>query len=370
MIEALKKLKDIALAVTLAAESGTLEQVLESIARVSQELAGAKYAALGIPDGKGGLRYFKVAGMTSEQTKQVGHLPTGKGLIGAIIDERKTLRLDTMQDDPRSAGFCAGHPGMTSLLGVPVQVGSRLFGTLYLCDRVDGQPFSEQDQWLIETLAGYAALAIAGSQLGEQQSRVVLLEERERIAMELHDGIIQSLYAIGMQLDLARSSDAITPGDLSPSISALNAVIDDVRSYILDLKSRESTRKTIYATLHEMVQRMHVPDTHKVSIIAPDEYPPFTPGIFEGITQIVNEAFSNAIRHADATQITIATSQDDRAFELTITDNGQSFDLDTARGGSGLGLRNIQQRALMYGGQLSIEAQPGKGTRIHLRLPL
>src|SRR5215510_13301939 len=200
----LAQLKDIASAVMYAAEAPKLEEVLERIAEVAKDLVNAKYAALGVPDDNGGLKFFKVAGMTPEQIARLDHLPHGKGLLGAIALERESIRLEKMQDDKRSAGFCKAHPQMTSLLGVPIQVGQQLFGILYLCDRIDGQPFSEQDEWLIETVAGYAALAIAGSQLREQQSRLTLLEERDRISMELHDGIIQSLYAMGMHLDILR----------------------------------------------------------------------------------------------------------------------------------------------------------------------
>src|SRR5262249_4215963 len=130
----LAQLKSIASSVMYAAEASTLEQVLERIAEVSKDLINAKYAALGIPDDKGGLRFFKISGMTPEQVARLDHLPFGKGLIGAIMDDRSSIRLDRMADDPRSAGFCRAHPAMTSLLGVPIQVGQQLFGTLYLCD--------------------------------------------------------------------------------------------------------------------------------------------------------------------------------------------------------------------------------------------
>src|SRR5262245_53709155 len=116
----LSRLKSIAQAVSHAASGSSLERILENIAHVSADLAQARYAALGIPDGKGGLRYFKAVGLTNEQFHSMGSLPVGKGLIGAILQERRTLRLEDMRPDPRSAGFCAHHPNMTSLLGVPI----------------------------------------------------------------------------------------------------------------------------------------------------------------------------------------------------------------------------------------------------------
>lgn len=366
----LGRLKEIASAVTQAAEAGSLEQVLENIAEVSRELVQARYAALGIPDGDGNLLYFKTAGITAEEAHQIGHLPRGTGLLGVIMRERKTLRLERMQDDERAAGFCEGHPAMTSLLGVPVQTGQRLFGMLYLCDRIDGQPFSEEDEWLIETMAGYAALAIAGTQLREQQKRLTLLEERERISMELHDGVIQSLYAIGMSLELARTGGSVQPSDLDKAVADLNTVIVDIRHYIMGLKARDQRQMTVNEYMRDMVGRLHIPQTLTVEIDASDDYPPFTALTFEAICQIVNEAISNAIRHSEASHLKISAHENKTAFHITIADDGKGFDLNGMNNDSGLGLRNIQQRALIYGGHVEIDTSPGQGTRLTITIPV
>jgi signal transduction histidine kinase len=366
----LAQLRDIASAVMYAAEGGTLEQVLERIAQVSKDLVNARYAALGVPGKRGRLKYFKVAGMTSEQVSRMDHLPVGYGLLGAIIQERTTIRLERMQDDPRSVGFCEGHPHMTSFLGVPIQVGQQLFGILYLCDREDGQPFSQEDEWLIETMAGYAALAIAGSQLSEQQSRVSLLEERERIGMELHDGVIQSLYAIGMHLDLMRLSDNISAEGVEQAIDELNVVIGDIRRYIMNLQSSDYRQKTIYERLCDLINRLHVPETLAIEIDAPNDRPLFTPATFEAICQMANEAVSNAVRHAHAQSISVTTHQEDNLFKLTIADDGRGFNLDALVNHEGLGLRNIQQRAALHGGQVSIDTAPGQGTRLTISIPV
>jgi len=366
----LDRLKDIATAVMRAAEAGSLEQVLQRIAHVSGELVNARYAALGVPDGKGSLKYFKVAGMSPEQVSRLDHLPAGHGLLGVIMRERKAVRLERMQDDPRSGGFCSGHPTMTSLLGVPIQVGEQLFGILYLCDRLDKRPFSEQDEWLVETIAGYAALAIVGSQLSEQQSRLTLLEERERISLELHDGIIQSLYAIGMHLELVRTAENPPGADLKPAIHDLNTVIEDIRRYILNLKVSSYHRGTVSDYLRDVVARLHVPESISVTIDAPDTEPPFMPHTFEAICQMANEALSNALRHANATHVNISAQQDENVFQITVADDGQGFDLSNAGQHSGLGLQNLGQRALRHGGQVNIDTGPGRGTRVTIIVPI
>jgi len=370
MNDVLNQLKNIAQAVSYAASASSLERVLENIAQVSLDLVQAKYAALGIPDTKGGLRYFKVAGITSEEARDISHLPTGRGLLGVIMKERKTLRLENMGDDPRSAGFCANHPAMTSLLGVPILVGDRLYGSLYLCDKIDGGPFTEQDQGIIETMAGYAALAIAGAELAEHSSRLTLLEERERIGMELHDGVIQSLYAIGMRLELARSSGDLKPADMTQPIADLNAVIEDIRRYILDLKARDQRQKTVLESFTDLLRRLHIPETITADVSAPDDYPPFTPGVFEGICQIAHEAISNTVRHSGATRLDVTARERDNVFEIVIADNGNGFDYDVARRGKGLGLKNIRQRTLLYGGTLIVETTPRKGTTLTINIPL
>ncbi len=365
--DVLSTLQTIVSAVMYAAEAGTESEVLERIAKVSRELVGAHYAALGVPDGRGGLQHFKVSGMTDEEIRRVAHLPVGRGLLGVIMRERQNLRLAHMADDPRSVGFPEGHPQMESLLGVPIQVGSQLFGMLYLTDRYDGQPFDEADEWLVETMAGYAALAIAGAQLSREQSRVRMLEERERIGMELHDGVIQSLYAIGMHLDLMRVTGNVRDEDMSKIITNLNQVIEDIRHYILDLKSVHA--RTIRESLQDMLHRLYIPRNMLIEIDAPDVTPPFAPPTFDGICQITYEALSNAVRHSDANCVTITTQQDTERFQITITDDGKGFDMDEARKADGLGLRNMAQRAHMYGGHVKIDSELGKGTTLTVTIP-
>ena len=365
----LASLKDIAESVMHAAESGTLEEVLERIAEVTQRLIGARYVALGVPDGTGSLRFFKTVGVTAEIIEHIGHLPVGRGLLGAIMNERQALRLKEMDDDPRRVGFPKYHPEMHSLLGVPILLGNNLFGMLYLCDREDGEPFTEQDQWLVETLAGYAALAIAGVQMSEQNGRLVLLEERERVARELHDGIIQSLYAIGMQLQLIRLSQLQPDTNLADIIRTLDRVIEDIRGYIMNLKVVNYEAQTVQQVLEDVVARLHIPPSLSVEVDAPRRLPPFPSPVLEAVCQITYEALSNVLRHASADHVRITAAETDRAFQLVVEDDGQGFESRDSDH-EGLGLRNIQQRARIHGGTIRIQSNAGSGTRLTLTIPL
>jgi signal transduction histidine kinase len=366
----LATLKGIAEAVIQAAEAGTLKQVFQQIAYVAQRLVQTRYAALGIPGEHGTMKYFEVVGISEDQIKQIAHPPIGRGLLGVIMHEREILRLEHMKDDPRSSGFPTNHPYMDRLLGVPVQAGEQLFGMLYLTDRLDDQPFTEEDQWLVESLAGYAALAIAGSNLGEQRRRLTLLEERERVGMELHDGIIQSLYAIGMQLQLLKITQPTVEDDLAKATSSLDAVIEDIRRYILNLKVANYEQQTLRSLLLDVVARLHQTSALEIRVNAPDRQPPFAPPVAEAVCQIAYEAISNVIRHSQATEAVIDVTESANQFTMLIRDNGRGFSPSKSPEHDGLGLRNMMHRARIYGGDVQISSTPGEGTRLSLRLPI
>ena len=362
-----KSLQNIALAVVKASSSGNLDSILQEIAHTASLLVGARYSALGIPDGRGSFRHFHVSGITAEEFSRVPHPPVGKGLLGMIMRDRSAIRISHIAEHPESAGFPPYHPDMTTLLGVPIQIGQHLFGLLYLSDKYDGEPFNAEDQNLIETLASYAALAIAGVQLSQQQSQLSILEERERIAMAMHDSVIQSLYAIGMELQLLKL-DLGNNAQLDSPLQHLDNVIAEIREHIMKLKSAQSQRMTIRAGLVATLDRLHIPQAMRVYIDAPDDYPPLDTPTFDAVCMIASEVTSNAVRHANATELHISARKDARSFILQIEDNGEGFDMQEAR--DGLGLSNIYRRAELHGGQLDLRSSQGHGTCVRLILPM
>lgn len=364
----LSNLAEVVKVVKYAVEARTLEDVLQRIADGTRQIMGVRYAALGIPDGEGGLRFFKVSGMSEDHAAMLVE-PIGRGLLGAIMSERQIIRLDDMKEHPLSSGFPAHHPYMKTFLGAPVQVGQQLFGMLYITDRTDGQPFDQADEWLIEMMAGYAALAIAGVELSEQQNQITLLEERDRIAMELHDGIIQSLYAIGMQLALLKNTGALAAADLDSPIHALDQVIDDIRDYIMDLRTTQFEQRSVHDSLEEMVARFQPADGTVVTLEAPHHPPPISAVSFEAMCQIVNEAISNAVRHANATEIVLRAYEGDGCFMIRVADNGKGFDPEDPGLRAGMGLSNIRQRVRLHQGTIDIESVAGKGTILTVSFP-
>ncbi len=356
-----------------AAEAGSLEDVLQQIADSARELIGSRYAALGVPNADGGLRFFKVSGVSTDDIKRIQHHPVGVGLLGSIMEAREPIRLNNMHTDPRAAGMPAGHPHMESLLGVPVQIGNQLFGTFYLTDKYNGLPFTEEDEWLLEMLASSAALAIAGAQLREQQEDLTRMAERERIAMELHDSVIQSLYALGLGLDFASRVEVIPHGIIKESLSGINKIIEDIRGYILKLNNGNgSNHIPVREHLEKAVSDLYIPPNLDVRIVASDMPTSLNYDVLKGLKSIIHECVSNTIRHAEANCVEIKAVEERNTFKLTIRDDGMGFIPGEAisKTGGGLGLHNIQKRARLYGGGVLVESAPGEGTVITVQVPM
>ncbi|MCK6580130.1 MAG: GAF domain-containing protein [Anaerolineae bacterium] len=366
----LPRLTNIASHAMYATEADTVGETLERIADSARELVGARYAALGIPNSAGGLRHFRFSGIDSETVGKIGRLPEGRGLLGAIIRDLRPIRLERMQDDPRSIGFPEFHPTMTSFLGVPIIIGENLYGMLYLSDKINGDPFSEEDQQVIEVIAGYAALAISGAQLRDRERRVSRLEERERIGMELHDGVIQTLYAVGMYIELIRTSEQMRADDLTQVMHDLDSVITDIRRYIQELRSGDSESQPLADCLHEVLDRLHIPPSLEVAIRDDGNSPTLPQTTYESICQMANEVISNVVRHAHARTLKIEITSAPKVMHIVFEDDGVGFDVARIENVSGLGLRNMKKRAELNRWRVEISSSKGKGTRIALAIPV
>ena len=209
-------------AIIAISQEVSLERVLQLIVDSVRPLVGARYAALGIPDEHGHMERFITSGIDEAERHAIGHPPRGLGLLGEIIRSGVALRVPVLADHPRSVGFPEHHPTMTSFLGVPVRVEGRAVGNLYLTEKQGQKRFSEDDQRLVESFARHAGLAIHNARMHEELRQMAVLQERERIAQDLHDGSIQSLYAVSLTLEDAAEmavSDPLSsrPVSIAPS---------------------------------------------------------------------------------------------------------------------------------------------------------
>jgi signal transduction histidine kinase len=527
----------------------SLETVLERIVQLAREQAGARFAALGVMDENGDLSQFIPVGMSPTQILQINHAPIGRGLLGLMGEERKTIRISRISEDARSVGFPQNHPFMHSFLGVPITQGDRLLGQIYLTDKLNYHEFTAQDEHVLETLAAYAAVAISNARLYEtllkrdgelcqanedlkllndiaaaltsslevdevldktlnrvmeylnveageiflaeeneqalrlalhrgsfeeafsqmesfrfgqgfiglvastgkplvsvnlsqdmrflrpavieagfrciaciplvaggkvvgvmsaatrqdrriderelnllmaigawagitienvrlsrQSRRLAVLEERERIGMDLHDGIIQSIYGVGLAMDYARMEIEDDPDNarqkLEQSIDALNQIIGDIRSYILDLRPRKFHGDDLKQNLQRLVEEFEANCSARAVLVGPENgLVDFPAEHATALFHICQEALANIAKHARARQaeVNLWTTRD--RVLLEVSDNGLGFDLRRMSATLGHGLSNMQSRARKVGGDVELTSAPGQGTTVLAWVP-
>jgi two-component system sensor histidine kinase DevS len=255
---------------------------------------------------------------------------------------------------------------------VPIISRGERLGNLYLTDPLDGKPFSDDDERLIVLLAKHAATAIENARLSEQLQAVVLSRERDRIGMELHDGVIQSVYAVGMKLEILRGQFPMTPEQetqYASIINDLNQIIEDIRLYIRDLRSAREEQATFKQRLENLA--CHFRDFARVDVVVdvPSSLRTLNDRQRHSLTQIVREALSNVARHAHATQVRVQVREAGNKLLLILEDDGQGFDPAAIQDPESFGLRNMEQRARRLGGQMLIRSAAGEGTCLTVQIP-
>lgn len=358
-------------AATLAiAQELSLERVLQLIVDRVRPLVGARYAALGIADETGRMARFITSGVDEATRRAIGPPPRGLGLLGAIIREGRTMRLPDLGADPRSVGFPANHPPMRSFLGVPIRVEDRAVGNLYLTEKIGGD-FDRDDERLVETFARHAGLAIHNARLHEQLSELAILQERERIAQDLHDGSIQSLYAVSLSLEETAeivAGEADASERIDRAIDAIHETIRGIREFITGLTPGPDAAddlETGLASLADDARRTGL----DVTVEADASGARLEPETCQQLIQLAREALSNVVRHARASAVRLRVEHDGGTLRLSISDDGVGFDptVDPRPGHHGLG--NMRARAEGLGGRLVLESHEGAGTSVRCEIP-
>lgn len=377
--EQLEALHQAALTLTTELELGV---VLQKVVDLARKLIGARYGALGVLDESGRrISQFVTSGLSEEEHMRIGAPPEGKGLLGVIIQSGMPLRVDDISTHPLAVGFPEGHPAMHSLLGVPIAYKGRVVGNLYLTDKIlpydetqSVQPFTEEDQRLLEMFATQAAIAIENAQLYRKTQQLAILQERERFGMDLHDGVIQSIYAVGLQLEAAQQVLPHTPQQahevIQQAIHGLNDVIRDIRNYILDLRPARFQGRDLHRGLKELVRDLRANSFLEISLdldgVSSDV---LTPEQTVEVLHIVQEALTNVRKHARARNVAVSVWLEDGEFHLEVADDGIGLQPNPLRSG-GHGLLNMRQRASHLGGTLDVAPARPRGTRVRLQVPL
>lgn len=366
-----EKLQRLLAAVLMITADVELPDLLRHIAEEACALVDARYGALGMLDSsRTALEEFVTVGLTEEEEQAIGPRPTGRGVLGVLITEPRPLRLEHIGDHPDSYGFPPRHPPMSSFLGVPLRVRDEVYGNLYLTDKVGADAFTEEDEALAEALALSAGVAIQSSRLHNQVRVLSVLDDRNRIARDLHDRVIQRLFAVGMGLQaVARAPDKglVTPR-IEQAVDELDATITEIRSAIFELGESSlpgGLRQAVLRLTEDLAPtlgtRPEVSFSGAVDNVVPQE-------TADHILAVVREGLTNAGKYANATRYRVSVRVTDDIL-LEVVDNGSGFDPESSKSG-GLGLANMRNRAEKLNGTFSVTPANGKGTRLEWRVPL
>jgi signal transduction histidine kinase len=363
------KLRRLVQAILILDAELNLPVVLRRISEEARDLVDARYGALGVlaEDGRG-LDQFLTIGLSPEEVRAIGARPTGRGVLGTLIAEGKPLRLADIASSPESFGFPPHHPAMTSFLGVPVRVHGEVYGILYLTDKKTAPEFSEDDEELVLALAMAAGIAIENARLHGLVRDRALTEDRDRIARDLHDSVIQRLFAIGLSLQgtarLVERPEAVMR--IGEAIHKLDETIRQLRKAIFDIEltiNKEGLHPKVLDLVHELRPVLGI--LPQVSFSGPVDAV-ISESLAEEVLAVLREALTNVGKHAQASQVVITIAVGEELRLVVADDGGGIADASAA----GLGLKNLRHRAERLGGAVELGTSREGGTRLTWHVPL
>jgi signal transduction histidine kinase len=352
--------------------SDSLPVVLRRIVSSACELVDAQYAALGVL-GPGTnveqirLIEFITKGADEETIRRIGHYPIGRGILGVLIREPHPLRLRDLGSHPQSFGFPPGHPPMRSFLGVPVRIQDRVFGNLYLTEKRGGGDFTAKDEEIAIALAAAAGGAIENANLQERVRQLAVLEDRERMARDLHDTVIQRLFATGLGLQaLTHLATPEVADRIQQAVDDLDATIREVRGVIFALQARQEGKQSLRVRVLGLATEMTAalgfePRVHfdgPVDAVVNE-------ALASDLLAVLRELLSNVAHHAGAASADIYVLAGSEII-LRVEDDGHGP--GPVREG-GRGLKNLKARALAYGGSFALAPKEWRGSLAEWRVP-
>jgi signal transduction histidine kinase len=375
-VDSRRTLDELSAAVLAVAEHRSVRDVLQTIVGTAGSLLDCAYAALGVPDEQGGFAEFVVDGISDEQWAAIGPLPRQHGMLGVMMSDPAPQRLRDLHADPRFRWWPAAHPNLAAFLGVPI-VGSlgdddEILGAIFLANPNGRSEFSDDDERLLGVLAAHAAIALTNARLFEQGRELTLIQERQRIARELHDAVAQTLFSLRLT---AQAAAALVRRDPDRAIAELETVTalateatDELRQIVAELRTPDLSREGLAATLASRVALLN--RVHGASITyTNDGCPKLAPKVEEAMLRVTEEALHNALQHAHADHVTVTLRGDEHNSILEVHDDGRGFDPATANASHRLGLASMRERSHAVHGRISVTSTPGHGTTIRMEVP-
>jgi signal transduction histidine kinase len=362
----LDALRDITGEILAGADADSL---MAAIAEHARDLAGADSATILTTAASPG--QLVVAAAVGAQADQVrGHeVPAAKSISGDVMESGRPLVTEAAAAHRRGYQPILRLGRVGPAIFVPLRIRGRATGTLMVANLIGGRPFNQETVRLVETFADQASVAIQYAQAQADLRRLELMDERERIARELHDGIIQSLFAVGMNLQSTAllSQSPETSARVESVVEELDRVIRDLRNYIFGLRPGILADRQLNQAIEALGEEVGATSHIAIEVQVDGALSAILSSRSHEIVQLTREALSNVTRHSRATHAAVRLSRRGANAVLAIEDDGIGFDAHGSSSGSGL--RNMRERAAAIGGALRISSSNGKGTKLRFTFP-
>ncbi|PZG46860.1 diguanylate cyclase [Spongiactinospora gelatinilytica] len=357
----------------------SVREVLQVIVRSAQRLLDARYAALGVPDEQGAFAEFIAEGISDKQWKAIGPTPRQHGMLGAMLREGAPVRLADIRKDARYEWWPRAHPVLKDFIGVPIRDGDEVLGIIFLSNKRTPGGFTEADEELLTLFAAHAAIALTNARLYERSRELAMVEERTRVARDLHDAVTQKLFSLRLSAQAAQALMGADPGRAAGQLDQVQRLageaLAELRAVIVELRPAELGRHGLAETLRKhvaLLHRLHAPEVSFESVVVPcDDHGGLTsdPAVEVAVLRVAQEALHNAVRHAKAGSVTVRLIERCGALELDVSDDGGGFDASASPGrDQGLGLTTMHERAREVGGSVVVRSRPGSGTTVRMEV--
>ena len=373
------ELREVSAAVLAVTAHLSVREVLQTILTSARRLLGARYAALGIPDSDGGFAEFLADGVTDEQWRAIGPLPRQHGVLGEMLKSPHAVRLADIREHPNFGWWPRAHPTLTDFLGMPIVDGDEILGELFLANKLEPGGFTADDEELLRLLAAHAAIALVNARLYERSRELSIVEERNRIARELHDAVTQKLFSLRLTADAAATVVDRDPAAAAAQLETVRRLAADaageLRSIVDGLRPVDLSGDGLGVALRkqaELLDRVHAAAVRFTG----SPVPRLTAAREEAVYRTAQEALHNALRHGEPRSVSVELRAEGGKVVLRAEDDGKGFDAGAAgtpapsrQAARRLGLASMRERAAAVGGTLKVTSAPGAGTSVRLEVP-
>lgn len=361
------------IAVTLAGSLNVDEIIDRTLDRVMAYLGVEAGEIFLREENKNELRLAVHRGIFNEPFSFRDSFKLGEGYIGKVAQSGRPMVSNNPREEMRFLRRAVLEAGFNCIACIPLTAGGEVVGVMGVASRRE-RPITDREINLLTAIGSWTAIATENAGLHRQARRLAVLEERDRIGMDLHDGIIQSIYGVGLALENARMEVEEDPSQaiqrIELSIEALNAAIRDIRAYILDLRPRQLHGDDLKQGLQQLVDEFQANSGTQASLIGPEDgLVDFPAANATALFHICQEALANVAKHSHAKHVDIHLWTTHERVLLEISDNGAGFDVSKMSVTLGHGLSNMHMRARKVGGDVEITSYPSEGTTVLAWVP-